>query len=96
MSLEGVTMILSNFYSIFFSSFVSLITWVYFYLIDKFFIQVLNVFQPESTYIVVFIIMLSLFLRNSVFKRLFKRRIREACLINFMTYRLNFEMFRFK
>jgi len=79
-SLEGVTMILSNFYSIFFSSFVSLITWVYFYLIDKFFIQVLNVFQPESTYIVVFIIMLSLFLRNSVFKRLFKRRIREACL----------------
>ncbi len=89
-------MILSNFYSIFFSSFVSLITWVYFYLIDKFFIHVLNVFQPESTYIVAFIIILSLFLRNSVFKRLFKRRIREACLINFMTYRLNFEISRFK
>jgi len=85
-------MILSNF----FSCFVSVITWGYFYLINEFFTEVLNVFQPESKLVVAFIMLLALFLTNSSFRRLFKKRIREAFLINFMTYRLNFELSRFQ
>jgi hypothetical protein len=85
-----------NFYSIFFSSFVSALNWFFFYLIEEFFAEILNVFQFENVYLVAFIIVLSFFLTNSVFKKLFKARIRETCLINFMTYRLNFEISRFK
>ncbi|WP_223230197.1 hypothetical protein, partial [Enterobacter hormaechei] len=33
---------------------------------------------------------------NFWFQDLFKERIREACLINFLTYRLNFEIFKSK
>ncbi|MBF7702273.1 hypothetical protein CUQ99_19110 [Acinetobacter baumannii] len=36
------------------------------------------------------------FLTNFWFQDLFKERIREACLINFLTYRLNFEIFKSK
>ncbi|MFW6764746.1 hypothetical protein [Acinetobacter pittii] len=89
-------MLKARFYKIFFSFLVSFITIFYFHLIGEFFVEVLRVFQPENKYVVVFIILLSLFLRNRVFKKLFKQRIREACLINFMTYRLNFEIYRFK
>jgi len=85
-----------NFYSIFFSSFVSSLNWFFFYLIEEFFAEILNVFQFENVYLVAFIIVLSFFLTNSVFKELFKARIREVSLINFMTYRLNFEISRFK
>lgn len=53
-------------------------------------------FQFENVYLVAFIIVSSIFLTNSIFKQLFKKRIREVCLINFMTYRLNFEISRFK
>lgn len=85
-----------NFYSIFFSSIVSSLTWFFFYLVEAFFAEFLNVFQFENMFLVAFVMVLSLFLTNSVFKELFKERIREACLINFMTYRLNFEISRFK
>lgn len=80
----------------FFSCFVSIITWGYFYLINEFFTEVLNVFQPENEIIVVFIRLLAIFLTATFFKGLFKKRIREAFLINFMTYKLNFEISRFK
>lgn len=85
-----------NFYGVFFSSFVSSLSWFFFFLIEEFFAEILNVFQLENMYLVAFVMVLSLFLTNSIFKALFKTRIREACLINFMTYRLNFEIYRFK
>ncbi|MGG2097659.1 hypothetical protein ABFY41_08775 [Acinetobacter haemolyticus] len=85
-----------NFYGVFFSSFVSSLSWFFFFLIEEFFAELLNVFQLENMYLVAFVMVLSLFLTNSIFKALFKIRIREACLINFMTYRLNFEIYRFK
>lgn len=85
-----------NFYGVFFSSFVSSLSWFFFFLIEEFFAELLNVFQLENMYLVAFVMVLSLFLTNSIFKALFKTRIREACLINFMTYRLNFEIYRFK
>ncbi|ENV09354.1 hypothetical protein F966_02011 [Acinetobacter higginsii] len=80
----------------FFSCFVSVITCGYFYLINEFFTEVLNVFQPESKLVVAFIMLLALFLTNSSFRRLFKKRIREAFLINIMTCKLNFEISRFQ
>ncbi|EPG36844.1 hypothetical protein F907_02541 [Acinetobacter colistiniresistens] len=89
-------MIVFNFYSIFFSSFVSSLSWFFFYLIEEFFAEILNVFQLENLYVEAFVMVLSIFLTNPIFKKLFKKRIREACLINFMTYRLNFEISRFK
>ncbi|WP_312056288.1 hypothetical protein [Acinetobacter courvalinii] len=89
-------MFLFNFYSFFFSSFVSALSWFFFYLIEEFFAEILKVFQLENLYVVAFVMVLSLFLTNPIFKKLFKKRIREACLINFMTYRLNFEISKFK
>ncbi len=91
-----MNMIVFNFYSIFFSSFVSSLSWFFFYLIEEFFAEILNVFQLENLYVEAFVMVLSIFLTNPIFKKLFKKRIREACLINFMTYRLNFEISRFK
>lgn len=87
-----MTMTVSNF----FSCFVSVITCGYFYLINEFFTEVLNVFQPENGLIVIFIRVLAFILTAAFFKRLFEKRIREAFLINFMTYRLNFELSRFQ
>lgn len=91
-----VAMFKDYFYKFFFSSFVCAITFLYFHLLDKFFVKLLNVIQPENKIIVGVIVVLSLFLRNPIFKKFFKKRMRETCLISFMTYRLNFEIYRFK
>ncbi|EPF6286107.1 hypothetical protein [Acinetobacter baumannii] len=85
-----------NFYRIFFYLFVSLLTSTYFNLVDEFFSELLKVLQIENNPIVYLIVALSLVLTNPYFQELFRNRIREACLINFMTYRLNFEISRFK
>ncbi|UGQ31718.1 hypothetical protein [Acinetobacter calcoaceticus] len=85
-----------NFYRIFFYLFVSLITSTYFNLVDEFFSELLKVLQIENKSAVFLIVALSIFLTNPYFQELFRKRIREACLINFMTYRLNFEISRFK
>ncbi|ENW82023.1 hypothetical protein F909_01712 [Acinetobacter sp. ANC 3929] len=89
-------MIEFNFYGIFSYLFYSLITSTYFSLIDEFFTELLKLLQLESQLIIYFIVALSVFLTNPYFQSLFKKRIREACLINFLTYRLNFEISRFK
>lgn len=89
-------MIEFNFYGIFSYLFYSLITSTYFSLIDEFFTELLKVLQPESQLIIYFMVALSVFLTNPYFQTLFKKRIREACLINFMTYKMNFEISRFK
>jgi len=85
-----------NFYRIFFYLFVSLITSTYFNLVDEFFSELLKVLQIDNKSIVYLIFALGIFLTNPYFQELFRKRIREACLINFMTYRLNFEISRFK
>ena len=84
------------FYKFFFFLFVYAITFLYFHLLDKFFVELLNITQPENKVSVGLIVVLSIFLRNPIFKKFFKKRMRETCLINFMTFRLNFEIYRFK
>ncbi|MDC4656481.1 hypothetical protein NQ805_16675 [Acinetobacter baumannii] len=84
------------FYKYFFSFFVLLITSTYFNLVDEFFSELLKVLQIENKPILYLIFALGIFLTNSYFQELFRKRIRETCLINFMTYRLNFEIYRFK
>lgn len=84
------------FYKIFFSLFVSLITSAYFNLIDKFFENFLLLYKPDNIFVLYLLVALSGFLTNFYFQDLFKKRMRETCLINFMTYRLNFEIYRFK
>ena len=84
------------FYKFFFFLFVYAITFLYFHLLDKFFVELLNVIQSENKVIVGLVVVLSIFLRNPIFKKFFKKRMRETCLINFMTFRLNFEIYRFK
>lgn len=85
-----------KFYKIFSYVIISSITALFFVLIENFFDSVIAVYKLENSSIRSFITLLIAFLTNFWFQDLFKERIREACLINFMTYRLNFEISRFK
>ncbi|MDC5251396.1 hypothetical protein NRA59_13915, partial [Acinetobacter baumannii] len=67
-----------------------------FNLIDKFFENFLLLYKPDNIFVLYLLVALSVFLTNFYFQDLFKKRMRETCLINFMTYRLNFEIYRFK
>lgn len=69
------TMIEFNFYGIFSYLFYSLITSTYFSLVDEFFTELLKVLQPESQFIIYFMVALSVFLTNPYFQSLFKKRI---------------------
>lgn len=85
-----------KFYKIFSYVFISSITIFFFFLIENFFVNIIEMYKLESSSTVSFITFLVAFLTNFWFQDLFRERIRETCLINFMTYRLNFEISRFK
>lgn len=85
-----------NFYGIFTYVVISLINSIFFLLIEDFFDNILELYKINSGLNKFLIYMLSNFLTNFWFQDLFKERIREACLINFLTYKLNFEISRFK
>jgi hypothetical protein len=85
-----------NFYGIFAYVVISLINSIFFLLIEDFFDNILELYKVNSGLNKFLIYMLSNFLTNFWFQDLFKERIREACLINFLTYKLNFEISRFK
>ncbi|MDR6797841.1 hypothetical protein [Acinetobacter calcoaceticus] len=85
-----------KFYKIFSYVVISSITAFFFVLIESFFDSVIAVYELENSSIRSFITLLVAFLTNFWFQDLFKERIREACLVNFLTYKLNFEIFRFK
>ncbi|OVN55331.1 hypothetical protein B9S44_18755 [Acinetobacter baumannii] len=65
-------------------------------LIESFFDSIVEVYKLENSSFRTFITFFVAFLTNFWFQDLFKERIREACLINFLTYRLNFEIFKSK
>ncbi|HGW4638579.1 hypothetical protein [Acinetobacter baumannii] len=79
-------------YRIFSYLVISLITLVFFELIEGFFDNLVELYKIDKSVSKSFVMILT----NFWFQDLFKERIREACLINFMTYRLNFEISRFK
>ncbi|KOA01405.1 hypothetical protein [Acinetobacter baumannii] len=58
--------------------------------------SIVEVYKLENSSFRTFITFFVAFLTNFWFQDLFKERIREACLINFLTYRLNFEIFKSK
>lgn len=81
-----------KFYTIFSYLIISLITLVFFELIEGFFDNLVELYKIDKSVSKSFVFVLT----NFWFQDLFKERIRKACLINFMTYRLNFEISRFK
>ncbi|MDC4520323.1 hypothetical protein OHV58_17675 [Acinetobacter baumannii] len=85
-------MIAEKFYTIFSYLIISLITVVFFELIEGFFDNLAELYKIDKSVSKSFVFVFT----NFWFQDLFKERIREACLINFMTYRLNFEISRFK
>ncbi|WP_111810882.1 hypothetical protein [Acinetobacter baumannii] len=85
-------MIAEKIYTIFSYLIISLITVVFFELIEGFFDNLAELYKIDKSVSKSFAFVFT----NFWFQDLFKERIREACLINFMTYRLNFEISRFK
>ncbi|MFV7501686.1 hypothetical protein [Acinetobacter pittii] len=85
-------MIAEKFYTFFSYLIISLITVVFFELIEGFFDNLAELYKIDKSVSKSFVFIFT----NFWFQDLFKERIREACLINFMTYRLNFEISRFK
>ncbi|MDC4749336.1 hypothetical protein [Acinetobacter baumannii] len=79
-------------YRIFSYLVISLITLVFFELIEGFFDNLVELYKIDKSVSKSFVMILT----NFWFQDLFKERIREACLINFLTYKLNFEISRFK
>ncbi|MFW1804234.1 hypothetical protein [Acinetobacter baumannii] len=79
-------------YRIFSYLVISLITLVFFQLIEGFFDNLVELYKIDKSVSKSFVMILT----NFWFQDLFKERIREACLINFLTYKLNFEISRFK
>ncbi|MDP7855377.1 hypothetical protein QWI53_18460, partial [Acinetobacter baumannii] len=85
-------MLSEKFYKIFSYIVISSITSSFFVLIESFFDSIVEVYKLENSSFRTFITFFVAFLTNFWFQDLFKERIREACLINFLTYRLNFEI----
>lgn len=89
-------MLSEKFYKIFSYIVISSITSSFFVLIESFFDSIVEVYKLENSSFRTFITFFVAFLTNFWFQDLFKERIREACLINFLTYRLNFDIFKSK
>lgn len=80
-------MLSEKFYKIFSYIVISSITSSFFVLIESFFDSIVEVYKLENSSFRTFITFFVAFLTNFWFQDLFKERIREACLINFLTYR---------